>query len=383
MGALLRGQVESGHAPGALVVLAHYGEVRVESCGVLALEGPGAVTPMGADTICRLGSMSKPIVAACMMTLVDDGTLGLDDPVEAWLPELADMQVLAHPHAALDDTVPAQRPITVRDVLAFTLGTGMVLAPPGEAPIADALEGVYGVPPDEWIARLGALPLVHQPGERWLYHTGSDVAGVLIARATGRSFGRALRERICQPLEMRDTGFIVPEEHLHRFATAYALDEASGQLVVDDFSHGTFRGVKVFESGGGGLVSTADDFLAFATAMRNGGLHEGVQVLSPGAAAAMTTDQLSAAQKQVSGFWPGYFDEMGWGFGVSVRTVDAPGGPSVGTYGWPGYFGTAWYNDPAADLTTIVMWQNWQGGDQRLPMWQDLWAAVYGALDRS
>ena len=117
--------------------------------------------------------------------------------------------------------------------------------------------------------------------------------------------------------------------------------------------------------------------------MRNGGLHEGVQVLSPGAAAAMTTDQLSAAQKQVSGFWPGYFDEMGWGFGVSVRTVDAPGGPSVGTYGWPGYFGTAWYNDPAADLTTIVMWQNWQGGDQRLPMWQDLWAAVYGALDRS
>ena len=185
------------------------------------------------------------------------------------------------------------------------------------------------------------------------------------------------------PAPMADARGTVATATIDRLATAYAMKDATGELVVDDFSHGTFRGEITFEAGGGGLVSTADDFLAFATAMRNGGLHEGVQVLSPGAAAAMTTDQLSAAQKQVSGFWPGYFDEMGWGFGVSVRTVDAPGGPSVGTYGWPGYFGTAWYNDPAADLTTIVMWQNWQGGDQRLPMWQDLWAAVYGALDRS
>ena len=379
MGALLRGQVERGYVPGAVVVMARGGQVHAESAGVLAFDGPGATAAMGTDTICRLGSMSKPIVGACAMTLVDDGTIGLDDPVDDLLPELANMRVLTHPHAALDDTVPARRPITLRDVLAFTLGTGMVLAEPGVAPIADAMEGIYGVPPDEWIARLGVLPLVHQPGERWLYHTGADVAGVLIARATGRSFGEALRERICEPLGMTDTGFSVPDATIDRLATAYAMNDATGELVVDDFSHGTFRGEITFEAGGGGLVSTADDFLAFAMSLRNGGSHHGVQVLSPGAVAAMTTDQLPADVKAVSGFWPGYFDEMGWGLCVSVRTRPAEGGPSVGTYGWPGYFGTAWYTDPAADLTTIVMMQHSHGGDQRLPMWQDIWSAVYEA----
>ena len=204
---LLERHVDSGFVPGAVAVLARHGEVHVEATGTLAFEGAGSRTPMAGDTICRLGSMTKPIVAACAMTLVEDCTLRLDDPVDDLLPELADMTVLADPNGPLDDTVPANRPITLRDLLTYTLGTGMVPAEPGTVPIADALDALgKAAPPDEWMRRLGALPLVHQPGERWMYETAANVTGVLIARATGRSFGDALRERICDPLGMKDTG---------------------------------------------------------------------------------------------------------------------------------------------------------------------------------
>src|ERR1700722_3081864 len=181
--------LDAGYVPGAVAVVARRGEVHVEAAGQLAFEGAGAGTAMAADTICRTGSMTKPIVAACAMTLVEDCTLRLDDPVDEFLPELADMRVLADPNGPLDETVPAKRPITLRDLLTFTLGTGVVPAAPGTIPIADALSALEGddpEPPDEWIRRLGEVPLVCQPGERWMYHTAANVAGVLIARATGR-----------------------------------------------------------------------------------------------------------------------------------------------------------------------------------------------------
>ncbi len=362
-------------------MLARHGNVHTDAVGRLAFDGAGSTTAMAGDTICRLGSMSKPLVSACAMTLVEDGTLRLDDPVDELLPELANMRVLNHPHAPLDDTVPADRPITLRGLLTYTFGTGMVLAEPGVAPIADALNAFEEMPPDEWIRRLGELPLVHQPGERWLYHTAANVTGVLIARATGMTFGEALRQRICEPLGMHDTGFSVDDDRLDRFSTAYALDHDTGELVVDDFSHGTFRPHPVFEAGGGGIVSTADDFLAFASAMLAGGRHRGERVLSRPSVTLMTSDHLTAEQKAVSGFRPGYFDDMGWGFGMSVRTRQQGLGPSVGSYGWPGYFGTVWYNDPAEDLSTIVMMQRSHAGDQALPMWTDLWTAVYQAID--
>jgi CubicO group peptidase (beta-lactamase class C family) len=186
---LLQRLVDSGFVPGVAAVLARRGDVHIEAVGNLAFDGAGSQTPMAVDTICRLGSMSKPIVAACAMTLVEDCTLRLDDPVDDILPELADMTVLADPNGSLDDTVAANRPITVRDLLTYTLGTGMVPAEPGTVPIADALDTLGAAPPDEWMRRLGALPLVHQPGERWMYDTAATVTGVLIARATGRSFG--------------------------------------------------------------------------------------------------------------------------------------------------------------------------------------------------
>ena len=287
---LLERPVDSGFVPGAVAVLARHGDVRIEAIGNLAFEGAGSSTPMARDTICRLGSSSKPIVAACAMTLVEDCTLRLDDPVDDLLPELADMTVLADPNGPLEDTVPAKRPITLRDLLACTLGTGMVPAEPGTVPIADALDALGGPPPppDEWMRRLGSLPLVHQPGERWMYDTAANVTGVLIARAAGTSFGDALRDRICDPLGMKDTGFSVGAESIDRLATAYERDNAAtGEPVVEDR---LLSRPPTFESGGGGLVSTADDFLAFASALLAGGTHRGERVLSRPAVTLMTSD---------------------------------------------------------------------------------------------
>jgi CubicO group peptidase (beta-lactamase class C family) len=379
---LLERHVEAGFVPGVVAVLARRGDVHVEAMGNLAFEGPGSRTPMAGDTICRMGSMTKPIVAACAMTLIEDCTLRLDDPVDDLLPELSEMTVLADPNGPLEDTVAANRPITLRDLLTFTLGTGMVPAEPGTVPIADALDALGGPPPDEWMRRFGALPLVHQPGERWMYDTAANVTGVLIARATGMSFGDALRERICDPLGMKDTAFSVGGESIGRLATAYERDTAAtGGPVIEDAPDGRFSRPRTFESGGGGLVSTADDYLAFASALLAGGSHHGARVLSRPSVTLMTTDHLTPAQKAVSGFWPGYFDSMGWGFGLSVRTRRTHLGPSVGSYGWSGFYGTAWYNDPAEEMTAIFIMQRAHAGDQTLPMWHDLWTAVYQAID--
>jgi CubicO group peptidase (beta-lactamase class C family) len=206
--------VDAGVVPGAVAVVARHGEVHIETVGNLAFAGAAAARPMAVDTICRLGSTSKPLVAACAMTLVEDGTLRLDDPVDEFLPELADMTVLADVDGPLDDTVAAERSITLRDLLTFRLGTGMVLGDSATSSIAGALAEIergegdeLEPPPDEWIRRLGALPLLHQPGECWMYETAANVTVVLVSRATGTSFGAALQQRICEPLGMKDTGF--------------------------------------------------------------------------------------------------------------------------------------------------------------------------------
>jgi CubicO group peptidase (beta-lactamase class C family) len=375
---LLERHVDSGLVPGAVAVLARHGEVHIEATGNLAFEGAGSRTPMAADTICRMGSMTQPIVAACAMTLVEDCTLRLDDPIDDLLPELGDMTVLVDPDGPLDDTVAAKRAITLRDLLTYTVGIGMVS---GTVPIADALNALGQLPPDEWIRRLGTLPLVHQPGERWMYNPAA-VTGVLIARATGMSFGDALRERICDPLGMKDTTFSVGAESIGRLATAYERDNAaSGEPVVEDCPDGQWSRPPVFERGGGGLVSTADDYLAFTSALLAGGTHRGERILSRPSVTLMTSDHLSPAHKAVSGFRPGYFDTIGWGFGMSVLTRRTHLGPSVGSYGKFGFYGTAWYNDPAEDLTTIFIMQRAHMGDQTLPMWSDFWTAVYQAID--
>ncbi|MEU5191612.1 serine hydrolase domain-containing protein [Streptomyces klenkii] len=384
--------VDAGHGPGAVAVVARQGEVHIEATGYLAYEGAGSRTPMAADTICRIASWTKQIVAACVMTLVEDCTLRLDDPVDALLPELSDMTVLANPNGPLDDTVPAKRSITLRDLLTCRLGTGTVHAEPGTVPISDTLNTLErgdcpGDPvpsPDEWIRRLGTLPLVHQPGERWMYNIAPMVLGVLIARATGMSLGDALRERICEPLGMKDTTLSVGGESVSRLATAYMRDDATGKLVVEDGPDGLGRRSPAFKAAGSGLVSTADDFLAFTSALLAGGTHRGRRILSRSSVILMTTDHLTPVQKAVSKFvWPpGYFEELGnfgWGFGVGVNTRRTPLGPSAGSYGWYGKYGTAWFNDPAEDMTTMLILQYTEAWG--LPIFLRFWRAAYQAID--
>jgi CubicO group peptidase (beta-lactamase class C family) len=372
---VLEREVGSGFVPGMVAVLRRHDEVYVEAVGRLAFDGPGAAVPMSTDTVVRLGSMSKPIVAACAMTLVEDCTLRLDDPVDDLLPELAKPRVLADPGGPLDDTVPADRSITVRDLLAFTLGTGMVPAEPGTVPIADALDTLGEPSLDEWVRRLGNLPLVHQPGERWMYDTGSDVTGALIQRATGMTLGEAVRERILDPLGMADTGFSVRPDSLGRFATAYERDNAPTSEAVVEAGR-DWSVPPVFESGGGGLVSTAEDYLRFASALLHGG-----GPLSRPAVTLMTSDQLTRAQRVVSGFGPGYFATTSWGFGMGIVTDRTHLGPSAGSYGWTGFYGTAWYNDPAEDLTGLLILQRAHAGNPALRLPRDFWTSVYQAID--
>ncbi|MFF0267992.1 serine hydrolase domain-containing protein [Kribbella sp. NPDC004536] len=372
--ALQERYVASGLVPGMVAVLARRGEVYVEATGRLAFEGAGAQVPMATDTVVRMASMTKPVVAACVMTMIEDCTLRLDDPIDEFVPELANMRVLADPSGPLEDTVAAARSITVRDVLTFTLGTGMA---PEDSPISAAMDKLGGPTLDEWVAGLGRLPLVHQPGERWLYDTGADVAGVLIQRAAGKSFGAALQERILEPLGMKDTGFSVEPGSLDRFAAAYHQDNApTGEAVVlSDEAYWTKP--KTLEGGSGGLVSTADDYLTFASALLAGG----AGVLSRAAVSLMTSDQLTPTQREISGFWPGYFANTSWGLGLGLVTRRTNLGPSAGSYGWSGFYGTAWYNDPAEDLTALLIQQRAHAGDARLPLPRDFWTTIYQALD--
>src|SRR5437763_15194032 len=190
------------------------------------------------DTIFRISSMTKPIIAVATMILLEECTLRLDEPVDRLLPELANRQVLKRLDGPLDDTVPANRPITVRDLLTFRMGFGQMMAPPDAYPIlktANEQQIGMGPPspstmpaPEEWMRRLGQLPLMHQPGEQWMYNTGSDVLGVLIARASGQPLATVLRDRLFEPLGMTDTGFSVPEASLDPLATSYWTDPARG-----------------------------------------------------------------------------------------------------------------------------------------------------------
>jgi len=287
--------------------------------------------------------------------------------------------------------VPAHRPITVRDLLTFTMGLGIVAAAPGTVPIADALAELelgQGMPspqtppaPDEWIRRLGTLPLMYQPGERWMYNTGSDVLGVLIERASGQPFEMFLKERIFDPLGMNDTGFDVIWDRIGRLATSYVIDPDSGAAeIYDEPAGGQWSRLPSFPSGGGGLVSTVDDFLAFADMLRGKGVSRGERILSRPSVEFTTSDQLTPEQKAASGLVPGFFRVHGWGFGVAVVTERTEVAKSVGTYGWDGGMGTSWYNDPAEDLTMILMTQ--QAWTSPIPprLFQDFWTATYQAI---
>ena len=388
VGEVMRGYVERGQVPGVVTLISRHGEVHVEVVGRKAVGGD----PMRRDTLFRLSSMTKPITAAATMILVEECKLRFDEPVDRLLPELSGRRVLERLDGPLDETVPANRPISVRDLLTFRMGFGALFAPPGTYPIQDAASELLPlVPPnqltpDEWIRRLGTLPLMHQPGERWMYHTGADVLGVLIARASGQPFETFLRERLFEPLGMTDTGFSVPAAKLDRLATSYWTDPDTGALTLHDQPEDSrWSRPPAFPSGGGdphggGLVSTVDDYLAFAQMMLNGGAHGRERVLSRPSVGIMTTDQLTPAQKAVSGF-PGLFDSRGWGFGLAIVTRREHPAAPVGSFGWDGGLGTSWRSDPREDMVTILMSQAAWPSPNPPDICLDFWTSAYQAID--
>lgn len=372
--------------PGAVWLVAHGGDVAVDAVGVTTL---GGRAPMRRDTIFRIASMTKAVTATAVIMLVEEGQLTLDARAERWLPELANRRVLRRLEGPVTDTVPARRAITVRDLLTFTLGFGVLFD--NTLPIQraiDALQLVNGAPvpmtphdPDEWMRRFGTLPLMHEPGERWMYNTGSLLQGVLVRRAAGQPFEAFVEERITGPLGMRDTGFFVPPAKLDRFAGCgiFTEPQSGAKSRMDkDGAASAYASPPVFPSGAGGLLSTVDDYLAFARMLLNGGVHQGRRLLSAASVREMTTDHLTRAQKAVSTFFPRFFDTNGWGYGMGITTAPDAVSPMPGRYGWDGGFGTSWINDPGRELIAIVMTQSpdflFSGGRDAF------WRGVYGAV---
>ena len=275
----MTGYVERGEVPGLVTLLSGPSEVRVKVLGNTAVDGE----PMQRDTLFRVASFTKPIAAVAAMILVDEECLELDRPLDDLLPELAERRVLTRVDGPLDETVPAKRAITLRDLLTFRLGLGEPMAAPGSQPIqraeADLELKTFGPPkprtplePDEWMSRLGTLPLQHQPGKRWKYATGSHLIGVLVARAAGQPLEVFLRERLFEPLGMKDTGFTVPASELHRLATSYVTSETGELEVYDGVTDSQWCQAPTFPDAAGGLISTADDFASFARMLLDGGV---------------------------------------------------------------------------------------------------------------
>ncbi|MFF3110456.1 serine hydrolase domain-containing protein [Kitasatospora sp. NPDC057904] len=380
---VLAGHVERGAVPGLVAAVARDGDEHVE---VLGSHTAGGGAPVRRDTIFRIASMSKPVTAVAALTLVEERVLRLDDPLDDLLPELAGRRVLRRPDGPLDDTEPAARPISLRDLLTFRLGYG--LTTPSGAPIAAAMaeRGVNVLPPradypapDEFLRRLGELPLLHQPGAGWHYHTGSVVLGILLARACGKPLGDVLRERVLGPLGMRDTGFTVPADRLHRLPVEYWHDPARGLVVYDDPADSAWSRPAALDDGGADLVSTVDDYLAFARMLLAGGTHGDVRILSRPTVELMTTNQLTPAQLTASAPLLGRDELTGWGFGVSVATT-RDGLPTPGRYGWDGGLGTTWFNDPKERLTGILLTQRMFDGPTPPAVARDFEVLAYQAV---
>jgi CubicO group peptidase (beta-lactamase class C family) len=378
--------VADDRVPGLVALVGRGDQVHVEALGSLSVGG----LPVRRNSLFRISATSKPIIGAVTLALVEEGLLDIDEPVDRLLPELSDRQVLRRVDGPLDDTVPASRAITVRDLLTFTFGFGVavemysasedwpIVIAESELPLA-----TIGPPeperqpdPDAWMAALGSLPLIAQPGQRWLYNTSASVLGVLAARAAGTPIGEVYRSRVLDPLGMRDTAFFASDST--RLATAY---RTSGEgLEVWDPPDGRWGRPPAFGDAATGLVSTVDDLWAFARMLLRGG----DPVLTREHVAAMTSDQLTPDQRQFAGpgdWWPGpssaFLQDRTWGLCQSVITE----GRFAGAYGWDGGLGTTWLVDPAHQMAVIVLTQRlFDGPDGAPEVHADLQEAAFAAL---
>lgn len=385
---VLSGYVEREDLPGLVALVSHHDDVHVETLGTLALGHPA---PMRRDAIFRIASITKPITAVAAMILVEECKLRLDDSIEPWLPELANRRVLTSISSDIDDTVPARRAITLRDLLTSCMGFGSVMAPPGTYPIQHLIRDyrIGGDGPmlpthapgmDDWLRKLGSLPWIAQPGERWLYQVSLDVLGALIARVSGQSLGTFMRERIFDPLGMNDTAFHVPPDKIDRLPVFYAFNRQTNMLdVFDDVAHSAWRSEPPSESGGGGLVSTIDDYFAFSRMMLNKGRHGRERILSRATVELMTSDHVAAEQRAGADVFFG--THSSWGFGMAVDVGRNEIFHTPGRFGWTGGFGTTAYTDPAEDMIGILFTQRMMESPEPPQVYTDFWTLAYGAMD--
>lgn len=356
--ASIRGAVDAGLLSGAVTLVWQAGEVlQVNELGYRDVE---ARLPMQRDTLFRIASMTKPVTVAAAMTLVDEGRLSLTDAVTKWLPELSEMRVMADIHGPLENTVAAERPITIDDLMTHRSGFAYAFS------VREPLARAYGrllhrQDQDGWLADLAQLPLAHQPGARLTYSVSTDVLGIALSRIEDKPLSKILSERIFEPLGMRSTGFSVGPQGRRRAATMYRLGHD------DTLHHDTMGPAPITDpplcSGGAGLWSTVDDYLRFARMLLAGGTLDGLTVLSQGSAHLMRTDRLTEQQKRYPFLGMPYWIGRGFGLNLSVVTDPAksrqlfgPGGK--GSFTWPGAYGTWWQADPSADLIIIYLIQN-------------------------
>ena len=372
--AVAASHVGDDKVPGLVALVAQGDDVHVEALGTLAVGG----RPVARNSLFRIASTTKPITASATLALAREGLLELDEPVVRLLPELANRRVLRRMDGPLEDTSAAIAPVTVRGLLTFTFGFGMALAMfmtpepwPVIAAATDTGLATIGPPqpdafvdPDTWIARFGELPLLAQPGEKWLYNTGALVLSVLCARAAGTSFDEVLCTRIFEPLGMRDTRFYTDD--VPRLATAY--QPTADGLVVWDPPDGQWSRPPAFYDGAAGLLSTADDLLAFARML----LRRGDPVLTADQVGEMSRDHLSAEQRE---FGAAFLGGRGWGLGTSVVLE----GPWAGAIGWDGGLGTSFLVHPDRDLAVIVLTQRLFDTAQAPAVHTDLQAAALAA----
>ena len=394
---VLKGVIDAGDLSGAVTLIWRKGEVVQLSCQGKRDLSTGA--PMQRDTLFRIASMTKPITSTAILMLMEAGKLRLDDPITKWAPEFADMKVLKDPHGALDNTVAAARDITIEDLLTHRAGLAYGFTSVG--PIAHAHQRALGdvlnapMEPDAWMAALGGLPLSYQPGAQFHYSHATDVLGFIAWRIGGGDFRKLLMERIFGPLGMVDTDFYILPEKRDRASVVYRQDDATGALSAVEFRrHDT---PPAYCGGGGGLISTADDYLKFARMLLGEGEVDGVRLLKPETVRMMRENRLTDAQREIPFMGMPFWNGMGFGLGLSV-VLDAQqhawmGAGSNGSFGWPGAFGTWWQADPALDMIMIFLIQNSMelgpeavanvGQPTRMgarlanPMWQN---AVYAAL---
>jgi CubicO group peptidase (beta-lactamase class C family) len=383
---VLAAHVESGRMPGLVSLVAAGDGVHVDAIGRPAFDVSGA---LGRDAIFRIASMTKPITAVTALTLIEDQTLTLDQPIDGLVPELADRRVLRDPNGPLDDTAPAARVITVEDLLTFRAGIGSPMVAPGSTPLMRAeaaldLKSIGGPPwpptrhdVDSWIAALGTLPWIAQPGERWLYNTSAQILGVVIARATGSPLESVIRERVFDPCGMIDTSFAVDEARRPRLTTAYGSDPTTGERRVSDAPpNSCWSSSPSFPDASGMLTSTIDDYWRFVSMLLARGDAPGGRVLQEATVAEMITDHLTPAQRDDALPFLGGPDSWGHGLLVPANTPAGRAAPLPTGIGWDGGSGCTWRSHLGTGVTGILLTQREMDSPEPPQVFQDFWSTL-------